>query len=468
MVLPTPVDLMPPSLGDRLMETGLPLECFGLHVQPIDGGPAVLSWQAGRPFVLASTSKALTAMAALDLLGPNFRWRTRAYITGPVTDGRLLGDLIIRGGGDASLTSADVLAWFKQMRSKGLQEVWGDIVLNRTAFQLTTEDMASTPEPTPEHPHHVRPDALALNAGVVRVAVQSDSGGRANIQVTPPLHNVKLVNAMSRGGACVASAVYRNGDDGSMQPSLQVSGQWSPRCGPQQVKFAPVGMRDLTARAIESLWLEAGGVLRGDVVEHSASSATPWTQNGPDGKPVAAFSEHLSEPLSKQLRDMNKRSDNLLARHVMLSMSPSFPNQAATAEGARNRMREWLRRKGLRTGLVGVDSGSGLSRNERATPQAMVYLLTKAAMGPHSKLFMQTLPVAGVDGTLEGRFHGGTAQGQAWLKTGTLNDTRALAGYVRTRSGQVMVVSLIANSPENVATATAALDACVEWVARLA
>jgi D-alanyl-D-alanine carboxypeptidase/D-alanyl-D-alanine-endopeptidase (penicillin-binding protein 4) len=187
--LSEPVDLLPAALRERLSETGLAAEGFGLLVQPLDGSAPVLSWQAGRPFVLASTSKLITSMAALDLLGPGYRWRTRAYLSGPLTNGRLLGDLVIRGGGDASLTSRDLLAWFQQLREQGLQEVWGDIILNREAFSLRPQDLVSTPEPSPDRPHHVRPDALALDAGMVSVAVQSDSGGRANIQVTPPLHD---------------------------------------------------------------------------------------------------------------------------------------------------------------------------------------------------------------------------------------------------------------------------------------
>jgi D-alanyl-D-alanine carboxypeptidase/D-alanyl-D-alanine-endopeptidase (penicillin-binding protein 4) len=471
-VLSAPVNTLPDALAVRLLDTGLPLDAFGLHVQPLDGGPAVVSWQAGQPFVLASTSKLVTSMAALDLLGPAYRWRTRAYLSGPLTQGRLLGDLVIRGGGDAGLTSEDLLAWFRQMREQGLQEIWGDIILNRQAFQLHPEDLLTTPEPTPERPHHMRPDALALDAGVVRVAVQSDGGGRASIQVTPPLHDVKLVNALGSGGACVASAVYRD-TPGTAQPQLQVSGQWSPRCGVQQIRFSPVSMRDLSLRAIESLWLQAGGILRGRVVEHSASSPVPWLHpvdalGQPLPGPVAPFSERLSEPLAAQLREMNKRSDNLIARHLMLSLAPEFPDRPATAEGARGRMREWLRRRGLRADQVGVDTGSGLSRLERATPQAMVHLLGRTAKGPHARLLMQTLPVAGVDGTLEGRLRGGAAEGQAWLKTGTLLDTRGLAGFVRTRKGRMMAVCLLANHPDNVAVATPALDACVEWVARLA
>jgi D-alanyl-D-alanine carboxypeptidase/D-alanyl-D-alanine-endopeptidase (penicillin-binding protein 4) len=463
--LPEVADHVPAWLKERLIDTGLSPDGFGLHVQPLEGGPAVLSLQATRPFVLASTSKVITSMAALDLLGPNYRWRTRAYLSGPLSNGRLLGDLVIRGGGDASLTSQDLLAWFQQLREQGLHEVWGDIILNREAFNLRPQDMVSTPEPTPERPHHVRPDALALDAGVVRVAVQSDGGGRANIQVTPPMRDVQLINALGRGGACVASAVYRD-VEGALQPQLQVSGQWSARCGAQQIRFAPVSMRDLGLRGIEGLWLQAGGVLRGRVVEHTASSPVPWQAS--DAQAATPFAEHLSEPMSRQLLDMNKRSDNLLARHVMLSLAPDFPNRPATAEAAQARMREWLSRKGLRPEWVGVDTGSGLSRLEKATPQAMVHLLSRAARGTHGKLLMKTLPIAGVDGTLEGRLRGGAAEGQAWLKTGTLLDTRALAGYVRTRSGQMMGVCLLANHAENVAAATPALDACVEWVARLA
>ena len=466
-MLSEPVDLLPLSIRERLHETGLAMDGFGLHIQALDGAPAVLSWQAGRPFVLASTSKLITSMAALDLLGPGYRWRTRAYLSGPLSNGRLLGDLVIRGGGDASLTSHDLMVWFQQLREQGLQEIWGDIILNREAFSLRPQDLLSTPEPSADRPHHVRPDALALDAGVVSVAVQSDSGGRANIQVTPPMRDVKLINALGRGGACVANAVYRD-VEGTPQPQLQINGQWSARCGAQQIRFSPVSMRDLGLRGIEGLWLQAGGVLRGRVVEHSESSPVPWQMTETHSAAPAPFSEHASEPLSTLLIDMNKRSDNLVARHLMLSLAPDFPNRPATANAAQMRVREWLTRKGIRKEWAGLDTGSGLSRQEKATPQAMVHLLSRAARSPQGKLLLKSLPIAGVDGTLESRLRGGAAEGQAWLKTGTLLDTRGLAGYVRTRSGRMLGVCLLANHAENVAAATPALDACVEWAARLA
>jgi D-alanyl-D-alanine carboxypeptidase/D-alanyl-D-alanine-endopeptidase (penicillin-binding protein 4) len=227
-------------------------------------------------------------------------------------------------------------------------------------------------------------------------------------------------------------------------------------------------MRDLGLRGIEGLWLQAGGVLRGRVVEHSVSSPVPWQTADALSPAITPFSEHWSVPLSEQLIDMNKRSDNLVARHLMLSLAPDFPNRPATADAAQARVRDWLTRKGVRKEWVGLDTGSGLSRLEKATPQAMVHLLSHAARGPQGKLLLKSLPIAGVDGTLEGRLRGGVAEGQAWLKTGTLLDTRGLAGYVRTRSGRMLGVCLLANHAENVAAATPALDACVEWAARLA
>ncbi|MDQ5896052.1 MAG: hypothetical protein QG612_138 [Pseudomonadota bacterium] len=467
---PAPADRLPAPLRQAIESSGLPLGSFGLHAQPLGGGEALLSWQAARPFVLASTSKLLTSMAALDLLGPAYCWRTRAYLSGPLTQGRLLGDLVIRGGGDATLTSADLLQWFREMRARGLQEVWGDIVINREAFRLRPDDLSTTPEPTPERPHHVRPDALALDAGQVRVDLRSDAAGRADIALSPPLRDVRLVNALGRGGGCAVSAVLK-GDGAVAEPQLHLSGPWSPRCGPQQIRFAPVGLRDLGSRAIAGLWLQAGGQLKGRVVEHAPGLPVPWRASEAGGRPAAPFSEHASPPLAVQLREMNKRSDNLIARHLMLSLSPDFPEHPASAEAARLRMREWLRRQGsLRDEMVGLDTGSGLSRLERATPQAFVHLLQRAARGPHWSLLRRSLPVAGVDGTLEGRLRGTAAEGRAWLKTGTLLDTRALAGCVQARDGRMIAVALLAHhpDPELIAAAVPALDACVGWLAHLA
>jgi D-alanyl-D-alanine carboxypeptidase/D-alanyl-D-alanine-endopeptidase (penicillin-binding protein 4) len=128
-------------------------------------------------------------------------------------------------------------------------------------------------------------------------------------------------------------------------------------------------------------------------------------------------------------------------------------------------MREWLASQGIAPGDVEIENGSGLSRAERAKPRAFVDLLAKAWTAEQSSSLVESLPVAGVDGTLEHRMKRGPAMGQAHLKTGTLLDTRALAGYVHGRSGKVYAVAALVNHPD-AARATPALDAFIEWLAK--
>jgi D-alanyl-D-alanine carboxypeptidase/D-alanyl-D-alanine-endopeptidase (penicillin-binding protein 4) len=155
----------------------------------------------------------------------------------------------------------------------------------------------------------------------------------------------------------------------------------------------------------------------------------------------------------------------MLARNLLLSLSPGFPLQPATLDAARERVQAWMRTQGLAGDDIEIDSGSGLSRLERGKPRAMVQLLTQAWKGRSAKAFMESLPVAGVDGTLANRFQTGAASGRAFLKTGTLSDARALAGYVKARSGKLYAVAVMVNHPE-AGRATPALDALIEWLAR--
>ena len=166
------------------------------------------------------------------------------------------------------------------------------------------------------------------------------------------------------------------------------------------------------------------------------------------------------------IREINKTSNNLAARKLMLSLglaSTAAPRGALRS--AQDRVHGWLRSEGVAEGDLRIDVGSGQSRAERGTPHAMVQLLHKAWRDGSSQVFIDSLPIAGVDGTLVHRMRSGLATGQAYLKTGTLSDTRALAGYVRAKSGKVYAVAALVNHAD-AGRATPALDAFIEWVAR--
>jgi serine-type D-Ala-D-Ala carboxypeptidase/endopeptidase (penicillin-binding protein 4) len=455
--------LLPAPVVNAILASGLSPASFGMYAQEVVGERTLVALNEERPFTMASTTKVVTSLAALDLLGPYYRWRTSAFALGTLAQGKLVGDLLIVGGGNAQLTSAELQAWFGRMREQGLREIDGDIVLDRFAFQLDHADHAHTPAQSPDQPRHVWPDAMTLDEGLLGVTVRPTHGPRAALALTPALSDVRLDNQVTMAGGCDASARWETGRNG--QAAVVVRGSWSTGCGVRAIGFVPPADSGYAARALPAMWAAAGGVLRGRVVAADVVPGVSPIPVGPGGEPVQPLSFHRSKPLPEMVRDINKVSDNVAARNLMLSLSPGFPGRPATLAGAQQTVGMWLRDQGLADGDVQVENGSGLSHSERAKPHAMVQLLRKAWRADQAQAFFESLPVAGVDGTLRNRLQGGKAAGRAFLKTGTLNDTRALAGYVYAASGKMYAVALMVNHAE-ATRGRAALDVMIEWLAR--
>ena len=164
------------------------------------------------------------------------------------------------------------------------------------------------------------------------------------------------------------------------------------------------------------------------------------------GRPGATFD---SAPLPELVRAINKDSNNLMARNLLLSMAPGFSPTTSTLDLARQRLALWFKKVGVAARAPKVDNGSGLANSEQGSVLAMVQLLQTAWGDPKTqKVFLASLPVAGADGTLAGRFKGSPAQRNAFLKTGTLTGVRSLAGYVRGQSGQMIAVAIVVNSEQ--------------------
>ena len=455
--------ILPAPVVDAILASGLPPSSFGMYAQEVIGERTLVALNEERPYSMASTTKVVTALAALDLLGPFYRWRTSAFALGTLANGKLVGDLLIVGGGNAQLTSAELQAWFGRMREQGLREIDGDIVLDRFAFQLSSADHARTPAQSADQPRHVWPAALTLDEGLLGVTVEPARGKRAAIALKPALSEVRLDNQVTMGSGCEASARWVAGRDG--QASVVVRGSWSSVCGSRTISFVPPADSGYAARALPAMWAAAGGLLRGRVVAADVVPGVSPIPTGADGEPLQPLSFHRSKPLPEMVRDMNKASDNVAARNLMLSLSPGFPGRPATLAGAQRTVGMWLRDQGLADGDVEVENGSGLSHSERAKPRAMVQLLRKAWRAEQAQAFFESLPIAGVDGTLAHRLQGGKAMGNAYLKTGTLNDTRALAGYVLAASGKMYAVAVMVNNAA-ADRGRAAMDVFIEWLAK--
>jgi len=336
---------MPPPLQALLAASRLPTASFGLLVQAT-GRPArpLISLNADQPFQMASTTKLVTALAGLDLLGPDYRWRTQAYLDGMLYGGRLLGDLIIVGGGDASLSSDGLRDWFGQLRSRGLHEVWGDIVLDRFAFSLLDDELSNTPPPAHNLRGYARPDALMLDEGVLRVALQTAPKWPASVQLRPAQAGLQVVNRLRPGSGCSASARW---EPNTFDSKLVVSGEWAAACGDREIAQLVVPHDEFTERAVAELWREEGGRIKGRVRDRRAAERDSPVPRGMDGDPLDPWDSLASQPLSALVHEMNKSSDNLAARSLFLSLASDFPLQTATLPAARARATEWLLAQGL-------------------------------------------------------------------------------------------------------------------------
>jgi D-alanyl-D-alanine carboxypeptidase/D-alanyl-D-alanine-endopeptidase (penicillin-binding protein 4) len=172
---------------------------------------------------------------------------------------------------------------------------------------------------------------------------------------------------------------------------------------------------------------------------------------------------HDSDPLAQIVRDINKFSNNVMARQLYLTLAAELGGPPAQPEAAARAIAQWLTLKGIAAPELTLENGSGLSRNERASAATLMALLQSAWRSPVMPEFMGSLPVVASDGTMRKRLHGEAIAGNAHIKTGLLSDARSMAGYVLDRGARRYAVVMIANHP-NAPQADAAFDALLQWI----
>ncbi len=450
-----------PPLEAWLREAGVPPEQAGAFVVPVDGTRPLLELQGQRAFNPASTIKLLTCYAALGLLGPDYRWRTGAWLRGPLLGDVLHGDLILKGGGDPKLVIEDLAAFIARMRAQGLRELRGDLVIDDGLFD-PGPDAAEAFDGDPSQPYNVGPHPLLMNFKSARVVVQPGER-QARIALDPPLADVRIDNEVQLvAGPCRHPAHALRVRDvagaSGQPPRVRVSGAYSAGCGEQAVFAALLGHEDYIHGFFKAAWEAGGGTFLGRTrTQRGAASGRPWL-------------EWVSpRTLADVVRDINKFSNNVMSRNLLLQLAadPRGAPAAAPApppglDASREVLARWLTAQGLRFGELVIDNGSGLSRRERIAPASLAALLRHAAASPVADALRESLPLVGHDGTMRHRLAGEPAAGRAWIKTGSLNDVRSIAGYVDTASGRRLVVVFMVNGPAAAASAPVQ-DRLLRW-----
>jgi D-alanyl-D-alanine carboxypeptidase/D-alanyl-D-alanine-endopeptidase (penicillin-binding protein 4) len=445
---------LPAPVADALRAAAIAPGEVGVSVVPLDGRAPAVAHNADAAFNPASTMKLVTTHAALSLLGPDYRWNTAILMRGTLEGDVLRGDLVLRGGGDPKLVIEDMTELVARLRAQGLREITGNLVIDDGLYELG--DDPPTFDGDPSQPYNVRPHAALMNFKATKFVVRPD-GRAVAITLDPPLAGVPVVNEVRlvKGPCRFGAPGLAIRDAGPEErPVIKVGGAYSAGCGEQSTMAAVLNHRQFIHGFFLAAWTAGGGTWNGrTVVERRTDPGLPviaqWTS---------------PRNLADVVRDINKFSNNVMARQVMLQTSADpAGRQPATLERARRAVVSWLEQRGLRSPELVIDNGSGLSRRERISAAALARVLVDAGRDERAAVFVESLPVAGVDGTMKHRLRDEPIAGRAWIKTGSLDGVRSIAGYVDAASGRRWAVVMLVNGPR-AAGSGAAQDALLRWV----
>lgn len=458
---------LPGRVTQELKQAGIPQSAIAVEVREVGKRSPLIRINAQRAMNPASTMKLLTTYAALDLLGPAYTWKTEAWLDGELKDGVLDGNLILKGYGDPKFTIEQFWLWLTELRARGLRDIRGDLVLDRSYFDLPPHDPAEF-DNDPVRAYNVGPDALLLNFNTLRLRYMPDGSG-LKVVSEPPLDGMQLDNQLVPNGE---KENCDNWDDNfTVQPggdSVVLQGDYPIGCGEREQNLSVMPHTRYIEAVFRAMWKNLGGTLHGVQREDSSIST------------ATLFSVHRSDPLSNIIRDINKFSNNVMARQLFLTLGETLPLESErvaipavfpgteiprqmSLERSIFALHNWLSRGGMNFEELVLENGAGLSRNERISAAHMAQLLDHAAHHPLSAELQASLPILGVDGSVKKRLTDSPATRHAHLKTGTLEGVKTIAGYVKSKDGREWIVVFFINHPY-AKRGQEAQDALIEWV----
>lgn len=445
--------VLPPAVMAGLERAHVPLTAISVVVEKVGDRTPIVALNAGKPMMPASTMKLVTTFSGLSILGPDYRWRTTAYADGNIdANGVLHGNLYVQGTGDPKLVPEELIDLVQKIRKAGINGVDGALVLDKRFFDASTRDLPPFDDDATA-PYNVGPDPLLYAFKSLTFTMTPSPDGSVAIDVIPALSQLQIDNHLrATHGPCrgeLPTPTVTPQPNGTVVASFD--GDYPERCGPRSLNVAVLDHTAFFAGGFLALWQQTGGTFNGTTREGAV--------------PVGAreIATHQGPMLSDIVHDINKFSNNTMARNLFLTIGATVNKPPATPDKSARAIEAFLQRNGLNMEYLSLDNGSGLSRDEHITALSLADLLQAANASPVAQVFVDSLPVAGVDGTMRNRLTSQPVGGNAHIKTGTLRDVRAIAGYVASADGVSYIVVSIINDPHAEA-ARAAHDALLEWV----
>jgi D-alanyl-D-alanine carboxypeptidase/D-alanyl-D-alanine-endopeptidase (penicillin-binding protein 4) len=442
-----PVVTLRAELDEILVDPAFHNANWGVMVQSVETGEVLYRKHERKLFMPASNMKLVTGAVALTQLGADHHFLTRVLACGEIDrDGVLQGDVVVIGGGDPTISQRFgdgdprhiFRAWSDSLQSRGIRRIEGNVVGDDDLFDdvhigpgWAWDNLGSA--------YAAEIGALLFNEGALRINVTPGRflDSSAAVSVEPPTSFVDLRGEVSTVGDSTGITL------GVARPpfSNQAAVKGAIWIGADSVTLY-IAPHDPTLYFVTVLreTLEAQGVeVVGRAVDRDRDSAAG------DCDLSETLFVHESQKLAEILRPLFKESQNQVAEMLLRYLGAVSTDTGSVATGRRvvtQRLTNW----GIPDDSYIYFDGSGLSRYNYLAPEALVRLLRTMSQRDDFEVFYDALPIAGVDGTLEGRMRGTRAEGNARAKTGFISNARALSGYVTTQDGELLAFSIIANN----------------------
>ncbi len=445
---------LPGGINTIINKSGISKKDISIYIKEVSkGGRVIASLNADTTRTPASVIKVLATYAAVLKLGFDYRWPTQFYTTGSLKNGVLRGDLYVKGFGDPTLSSKDLESIVANIKAKGIRKITGNIVIDRTYFDVGSKDNSGFDQHT-FSPYNAMPDAMMFNERISTICVTPNKNAVHKKVVDG---SYKVVNRLQRvnkpcKGRYSWPAVKI--DKSKVMPEVLLQGKISKRCGKRNI-----------CKVITKPYKSFYYALK-DALKRSGIKVSGTMRLGKISPNANILFTHYSQSLEKIVSKTAKKSNNLYARHLLLFLGAKVYGAPATAAKGRKAVETILRSQGaLSSGTLKIDNGSGLSRSAKMSAKMLADMYDNA-YDRYGQRWMNTLSIAGVDGTIKKRFRGTVVKKRAWMKTGTLKRVKNIGGYVKSRQGRLYTVVILVNTNQGRWKAAKLQNDIITWLVK--
>ena len=446
--------ILPDRLAKLLNEKGIPPSSISILIKEAGASIPLVSHLADTPRNPASTMKLLTTIAALDLLGPSYQWKTKIYLTGTLKAGTLKGDLVFKGSGDPWFVIERFWKLLKNLQAQGLKHIDGDLVIDDHLFDQSAID-THTLDGKPYRAYNTSPSAALINYSYTKIIVRSAHNG-LTVLTEPPISTLQIKNKVRvlagacngrNGGITLAVTAHSN------RTEVTVGGQYPPTCGEVILKRSVLPHNQYIYGLFRYLWEEMGGSLTGTFRKGTAAPGD------------TEFLSFPSVPLGQIVTYINKFSNNVMSRNLLLTLAAEHNGASAKPEQGVAVVQRWLNTQGLKLEALNMVNGAGLTRQARLTARGLADLLEHAYYSAFASEFNASLPLAGFDGTARRYFRDVATKGKLRLKTGRLKHVRAIAGFAETPDNKTWIVVILHHHSSTESTPSFGVhESIVKWL----